>query len=163
MLKFKVRISPHPLVHSQPSYHNGQFFLNFLLTSDFRPIIFRDLFLDGINIAYFPAIFFIFSTIPRWKGVIPMLCATIKKDTPCAFMTGKGCSYKGGICYQIVEQCKGCNRGAEFSSGWYCTACPDPSIKWKSGRCNLATHVAAESVKETTKINPLKASKRRGR
>jgi len=102
-------------------------------------------------------------TIQRWKGVIPMLCATIKKDTQCAFMTANGCSYKGGICHQIVEQCKGCDRGAEFSSGWYCTACPDPSIKWKSGRCNLATHVAAESVKQTTKINPLKASKRNSR
>jgi len=78
-------------------------------------------------------------------------------------MTSKGCAYNGGICHQVVEQCNGCNRGSELSSGWYCTACPDPSVKWKSGRCNLATHVAAELVKETAKINPLKASKRRGR
>jgi hypothetical protein len=97
------------------------------------------------------------------KGVVPMICTTIKNGAECAFMTVKGCSYNGGICHQIVEQCKGCNRGAEFPSGWYCTACPNPSLKWKNGNCNLATHVtvAAESAK--TKINPLKASKRGNR
>ncbi len=75
-------------------------------------------------------------------------------------MTSKGCSYKGGICHQVTEQCNGCNRSTELSSGWYCTACPDPSIKWKNGKCNLATHVAVESKQAQAKINPLKASKR---
>ena len=92
-----------------------------------------------------------------------MNCATIKKDMECTFMTSKGCSYNGGICNQIVEQCNGCNRGTEFSSGWYCTACPEPSLKWKNGNCNLATHLAVESIKAKTKINPLKASKRKSR
>ena len=92
-----------------------------------------------------------------------MDCATIKKGTECAFMTSKGCSYNGGICHQIIDQCEGCKRGTELSSGWYCSACPDPSIKWKNGNCNLATHVTIESNKAKTKINPLKASKRKSR
>jgi hypothetical protein len=85
-----------------------------------------------------------------------MNCATIKKGTECSFMTSKGCSYNGGICNQIVEQCNGCNRGTELSSGWYCTACPERN-------CNLATHLVVESNKAKAKINPLKASKRRSR
>ena len=89
-----------------------------------------------------------------------MICATIKQGQECPFMTAKGCSYNGGICHQIVEQCQGCNRGTELSSGWYCTACPDPSAKWKNGNCNLASHVNSETVSVKTKINPLKASKR---
>ena len=92
-----------------------------------------------------------------------MECATIKKGVECAFMTAKGCSYKSGICHQIVDQCNGCNRGSEFASGWYCTACPDPSKKWKIGHCNLATHVASVAAAANVKLNPLKASKRRNR
>jgi hypothetical protein len=92
-----------------------------------------------------------------------MICATIKKGTECAFMTSKGCSYNGGICHQTTEKCNGCTRSTELSSGWYCTACPDPSIKWKNGNCNLATHVTVESKQAQAKINPLKASKRKSR
>jgi hypothetical protein len=77
-------------------------------------------------------------------------------------MTTKGCAYKGGICQQIVEQCSGCGRQGQFSSGWYCTACPEPSTKWRNGICNLATHISASaaSPEAKQKINPLKASKR---
>jgi len=75
-------------------------------------------------------------------------------------MTQKGCSYNGGICHEVVEQCNGCNRSAEFSSGWYCVAFPNPSIKWKYGKCNLASHVTSASKTDQSKINPLKASKR---
>lgn len=74
-------------------------------------------------------------------------------------MKAEGCSYNGGICHEVVEQCSGCNRVMEYSTGWYCTTCPEPSIKWKNGNCNMASHVTAE-VKATAKINPLKASKR---
>jgi len=93
-----------------------------------------------------------------------MVCTTVRKEKECPFMTANGCSYNGGICHEVVEQCKGCNRGAEYGAGWYCTACPDPSAKWKFGNCNLATHVSniTTSVKKE-KINPLKASKRRNR
>jgi hypothetical protein len=89
-----------------------------------------------------------------------MVCTTVRKDLECPFMAVDGCSYNGGICHEIIEQCSGCRRGKEYSSGWYCTACPDPIVKWKNGKCNLATNIVAESTEKTAKINPLKASKR---
>jgi hypothetical protein len=75
-------------------------------------------------------------------------------------MTAKGCSYNGGICHQIVEKCKGCNRTSEYAENWYCTAYPDPSLKWKTGKCNLASHIVAAPAAPKAKVNPLKASKR---
>ncbi len=91
---------------------------------------------------------------------MPMVCTTIRKGVECLFMTAKGCSYTDGICYEIVEKCDGCNRSVEFPSGWFCTASPEPSMKWKSGNCNLASHIASAASAKTAKINPLKASKR---
>lgn len=78
-------------------------------------------------------------------------------------MSSKGCSFNGGICHEIVEQCKGCNRTVEFSDGWYCSASPNPSTKWKIGNCNLASHVVSAAAAAQAKINPLKASKRGSR
>ena len=92
-----------------------------------------------------------------------MVCTTIREGMECPFMTANGCSYNGGICHEIIEQCNGCNRSSEFSSGWFCTACPDPGLKWKVGKCNMATHVSSESNGSKAKINPLKASKRGNR
>ena len=89
-----------------------------------------------------------------------MNCTTIKEGIECPFMTAKGCSYTDGICHQVVEQCQGCNRGSEFSSGWFCTACPEPAAKWKKGNCNFASHVSTATTSAKAKINPLKASKR---
>ncbi|MDL2321033.1 PxxKW family cysteine-rich protein [Desulfosarcina sp. OttesenSCG-928-B08] len=89
-----------------------------------------------------------------------MKCTTIREGMECAFMTAKGCGYKNGLCLEIVDQCRGCNRTLEVSSGWYCSACPEPGIKWKAGNCNLATHVATTAAEASQKINPLKASKR---
>jgi hypothetical protein len=88
-----------------------------------------------------------------------MLCTTVRTGVECPFMKASGCSYNGGICHEIVDRCNGCKRIIEFSGKMYCTACPDPSLKWKNGNCNMASHVVA-AAKETTKINPLKASKR---
>ena len=92
-----------------------------------------------------------------------MDCTTVKPGVECPFMVKKGCSFNGGTCHPVVEQCDGCDRTSEYASGWYCTACPDPSLKWKTGRCNLATHVANTVKSETVKINPLKAAKRNAR
>lgn len=89
-----------------------------------------------------------------------MICTTIRNGQECPFMTSKGCSYRGGACHEIVDQCGGCNRTIEMPSGWYCSASPDPALKWKDGHCNLATHAKLEEKKLATKINPLKASKR---
>ena len=92
-----------------------------------------------------------------------MDCTTVKPGAECVFMTKKGCSFNGGICHHIVDQCEGCSRSSKFPSGWYCAACPDPALKWKSGQCNLATHVRNTAKSEAGKINPLKASKRSAR
>lgn len=92
-----------------------------------------------------------------------MLCTTVKKDVECVFMTKKGCTFNGGCCHPVVEDCHGCDRAAEFSSGWYCTACPEPAAKWRNGLCNLASHIAKEAQAAQNKLNPLKASKRKGR
>lgn len=92
-----------------------------------------------------------------------MVCTTIRKGMECPFMTAQGCSYNGGACHAIAEQCNGCSRSAEFASGWYCTACPDPALKWKNGNCNLATHVTTAAADKKAKLNPLKASKRGSR
>jgi len=89
-----------------------------------------------------------------------MVCTTIKPGVECPFMTAKGCTYNGGKCHEIVEQCNGCNRTSELESGWYCMACPEPAAKWKNGNCNLATHVETTVAATKQKINPLKASKR---
>ena len=89
-----------------------------------------------------------------------MVCITVRKDKECPFMSTKGCSYNGGICHEIIEKCKGCNRSTEYSSAWYCTSYPDPSLKWKNGNCNLATHVVNAAAESKTKLNPIKASKR---
>lgn len=90
-----------------------------------------------------------------------MVCTTVRKGRECPFMTAKGCSYNGGICHELVEQCNGCSRSQEFASAWYCTTYPDPALKWRNGVCNLATHVtkAGEDAKKA-KLNPIKASKR---
>ena len=92
-------------------------------------------------------------------GVIPMVCATVKAGSDCAFMTKGGCGYNGGTCHPVVEQCDGCQRSVEFPAGKYCNSYPNPSIKWKTSACNFATHAKLEQTNEQ-KVNPLKASKR---
>ena len=89
-----------------------------------------------------------------------MICTTIREGQECPFMTANGCSYNGGSCHQVVENCDGCGRSVELTGGWYCASCPEPSLKWKNGSCNLATHVSVATAANGTKINPLKASKR---
>lgn len=89
-----------------------------------------------------------------------MICETTKKGTECGFMNKQGCTYAGGTCHPIVPECEGCDRVCEFPSGKYCSAYPNPALKWKTGNCNFATHIKREAKKEKV-INALKASKRR--
>ena len=89
-----------------------------------------------------------------------MICQTVKKGEECFFMSSKGCEFNGGICSPIVEQCEGCAKIKEYLEKKYCSAYPNPAIKWKNSTCNFATHVKRETKKEQT-INALKASKRR--
>ena len=92
-----------------------------------------------------------------------MICTTIRPGVDCPFMKASGCSYNGGTCHTIVEQCQGGSRTAEFATGWYCTACPEPALKWQRGQCNMATHITSAVVENKQKINPIKASKRGGK
>ena len=90
-----------------------------------------------------------------------MLCTSVKQGRDCSFMTKKGCEFNGGTCHAIVEQCEGCQKANDFSTGKYCISFPDPAAKWRKGRCNMATHVQkAVEKKENGKLNPIKASKR---
>ncbi len=90
-----------------------------------------------------------------------MICQTVKAGAECAFMTPKGCGYNGGACHPVVEKCEGCQRIIERDSGRFCAVYPNPAVKWKTGICNMATHVKVElSKQQQEKINPLKASKR---
>lgn len=89
-----------------------------------------------------------------------MLCETLKAGQECAFMSKSGCTYNGGVCHTIVDECEGCARVLELDGGKYCTSYPDPKLKWKWGACNFATHVTKEK-KQEVRINPLKAAKRR--
>jgi len=89
-----------------------------------------------------------------------MQCQTIKPGFECVFMKKTGCSYNGGQCYQIVENCEGCARVTEFPTGKYCSSFPYPAQKWQKGTCPMATHVKKVQKVEEQKINPLKASKR---
>jgi Family of unknown function (DUF6811) len=90
-----------------------------------------------------------------------MICTTIREGDDCVFMTKKGCSYNEGVCLPIIDECKGCARTSDYATGAYCTAAPDPSLKWKNGNCNFATHVKTVDNTKKQKVNPIKASKRR--
>ena len=89
-----------------------------------------------------------------------MNCTTVKEGTDCFFMNKAGCQFNGGICHQVVEECEGCRKIQEFSTGKFCLCFPDPSSKWRMGICNMATHKSTLTTKERNKVNPLKASKR---
>lgn len=94
-----------------------------------------------------------------------MVCQTIKVGTECIFMTKTGCTYNGGKCHPIVDNCNGCGRVVEYPSGLYCKAYTEPGRKWVNGSsCSLATHVKKDNgTVEMKKLNPLKASKRKSR
>jgi len=90
-----------------------------------------------------------------------MVCSSVKQGVECFFMSKNGCQFNGGSCHNIVEACNGCQKAKEFPTGTFCLIFPEPATKWRSGKCNMATHVAKSApAKEAVKINPLKASKR---
>jgi len=98
------------------------------------------------------------------KDVITMVCNSVKQGVDCFFMNKNGCQFNGGACHQIVEQCVGCQKVKEFPTGNFCLIFPEPAVKWRTGNCSMATHVAkAGAAKAAQKINPLKASKRASR
>jgi hypothetical protein len=42
----------------------------------------------------------------------------------------------------------------------YCRVYPDPTSKWRMGKCPTSTHIKVEVKEAAQKVNPLKASKR---
>jgi hypothetical protein len=93
-----------------------------------------------------------------------MICTTAKQGIDCFFMGKTGCQFNGGSCHAVIDKCNGCQKAKPFPSGTYCLMFPEPSVKWRTGNCNMATHIVkAPGAKETPKLNPLKASKRASR
>jgi hypothetical protein len=80
-------------------------------------------------------------------------------------MSKNGCKYLGGACFEIVEQCEGCERVVKYDAGNFCSVYPHPAMRWRKGICNFAIHVKREITKNdvTKKVNPLKAAKRASR
>ena len=89
-----------------------------------------------------------------------MVCSTVREGSECVFMTKRGCEFNGGSCHPIVDQCDGCQKIIEIPTGKYCMSFLDPSVKWKTGLCNMATHIQSTIKKGNNKLNPPKASKR---
>lgn len=89
-----------------------------------------------------------------------MQCQTQKPGVECLFMKKAGCSYSGGQCFTIIENCDGCTRVIEFSTGKFCSSFPYPAQKWQNSNCSMATHIKKAQKAEEAKVNPLKASKR---
>ncbi|MGB9713152.1 MAG: PxxKW family cysteine-rich protein [Dissulfurimicrobium sp.] len=73
--------------------------------------------------------------------------------------------FKGILCEEIIDKCKGCARIMSWEGKEYCSVYSQPAMKWRKGICNFATHVKVEVAKDESgkKINPLKAAKRAAR
>ncbi|MFC1591930.1 PxxKW family cysteine-rich protein, partial [Thermodesulfobacteriota bacterium] len=75
-------------------------------------------------------------------------------------MAESGAQRNGFACSPIIDDCEGCAKVKEYDDGKFCSSYPNPSQKWKLGKCNFATHVKHEIKKEKI-VNALKASKRK--
>lgn len=89
-----------------------------------------------------------------------MQCQTVLPGAECTFWGKQGCIFTEGSCQPIVENCEGCERVVEGTTGKVCNAYPSPEKKWSAGLCNFATHVKVELKTDDAKMNPLKASKK---
>jgi len=78
-------------------------------------------------------------------------------------MSKSGCQYIDGACKQIIPECEGCNKVVQVTAGNYCLTYPDPSGRWAYGVCPTASHIKKEIKEVVQKLNPLKASKRKGK
>jgi len=65
-----------------------------------------------------------------------------------------------GFFKPIIDKCEGCERIVETDTNKFCSTFAIPQSKWRLGLCNFATHAKVEVITTTTKVNPLKASKR---
>jgi len=89
-------------------------------------------------------------------------CTIAKEGKACIFMKKSGCSYNGGKCHTVVETCEGCLNVEKLPAGDFCGIFAEPSLKWVTGMCNMASHAqnGTDADDSSKRINPLKASKR---
>ncbi|MDR1872892.1 MAG: PxxKW family cysteine-rich protein [Deltaproteobacteria bacterium] len=52
----------------------------------------------------------------------------------------------------IDEKCQGCDRVQDLSGTQCCSAYPVPSVHWRLGNCNLATHIKVEVKADANKV-----------
>ena len=74
--------------------------------------------------------------------------------------TSKMVKFSEGSFLPVIDKCEGCAKIIACETGKYCRVYPDPSSKWRTGKCPTATHIKVEVKEATQKVNPLKASKR---
>ncbi len=74
--------------------------------------------------------------------------------------TERGVFFNGFVLEPVVENCQGCERMREIEGEWFCSSYSKPSVKWRNGNCNFATHLKLDKGKGKEKVNPIKASKR---
>ncbi len=90
-----------------------------------------------------------------------MKCNTVRPGVECIFMRATGCSFEGGSCRPIADDCVGCERIVKWQGQEYCGTYPEPAAQWEGGMCNYATHRRVSvATGEVLSSNPLKASKR---
>ena len=81
-----------------------------------------------------------------------------------ATTTERGVEINGMLMEPVIDKCNGCERIITIQEEQYCSSYPQPSMKWRHGACNFATHIKASVDKSgEVKINPIKASKRAAR
>jgi hypothetical protein len=67
-------------------------------------------------------------------------------------MAKSGCGFIGGSCRVIADKCEGCDRVKAFGDQKYCATFPDPNVRWRAGKCNMATHIKVETKTEAAKV-----------
>ncbi|MDR2611328.1 MAG: PxxKW family cysteine-rich protein, partial [Deltaproteobacteria bacterium] len=67
-------------------------------------------------------------------------------------MSKNGCGFTGGACRPTDEKCEGCERVLKVEGSAYCGVFPDPTVKWRLGNCNMATHIKVETKGSEAKV-----------
>ncbi|MDR2350449.1 MAG: PxxKW family cysteine-rich protein [Deltaproteobacteria bacterium] len=61
----------------------------------------------------------------------------------------------------IAEKCVGCDRIKTVGERQLCSAFPVPSVKWRLGNCNMATHIKTETrTTEKVRVGQQKQKKK---
>jgi hypothetical protein len=57
-----------------------------------------------------------------------------------------------GAARVVAEKCDGCDRIKTVEDKRYCAAFPDPTVRWRLGNCNMATHIKTETKGDSAKV-----------